>query len=65
KDLLKRHVHHTGSLVAEKLLASWKTLPPKFVKVTPKDYKRVMEAISMARQTGMPEEKAVMEAAHG
>jgi glutamate synthase (ferredoxin) len=65
KDLLKRHAHHTGSTVAEKLLANWKTMQAKFVKVTPKDYKRVLEAISKARQSGTPEDKAVMEAAHG
>ncbi len=65
KDMLRRHAHHTGSLVAEDILAHWKTLQPKFFKVTPKDYKRVLAAISKARQTGIPEEKAVMEAAHG
>ena len=65
KDLLKRHAHLTASLVAEDILAHWKNLQPKFFKVTPKDYKRVLAAISKARQTGIPEEKAVMEAAHG
>jgi glutamate synthase (ferredoxin) len=65
KDMLKRHAHLTGSTVAEKILANWKAMHAEFVKVTPKDYKRVLEAISMARQTGMPEEQAVMEAAHG
>jgi len=65
KDLLKRHAHHTGSTVASMLLANWKAMQTKFVKVTPKDYKRVLEAISKARQSGIPEDKAVMEAAHG
>ena len=37
----------------------------KFVKVMPKDYKRVLLAIKKARETGMPEDEAVMEAAHG
>jgi glutamate synthase domain-containing protein 2/glutamate synthase domain-containing protein 1/glutamate synthase domain-containing protein 3 len=65
KDLLKRHVHYTGSTVAQNILAQWKSMQAKFVKVTPKDYKRVLAAISKARETGMPEEQAVMEAAHG
>ncbi|OGI48241.1 MAG: glutamate synthase subunit alpha [Candidatus Muproteobacteria bacterium RIFCSPHIGHO2_12_FULL_60_33] len=65
KDLLKRHVHHTGSTVAKKILANWKAMQAKFVKVTPKDYKRVLAAISKARQIGISEEQAVMEAAHG
>ncbi len=65
KDLLKRHAHYTGSTVAEKILAGWKAQQAKFVKVTPKDYKRVLAAISKARQNGISEEQAVMEAAHG
>jgi glutamate synthase (ferredoxin) len=65
KELLKRHAHYTGSTVAEKILANWKAQQAKFVKVTPKDYKRVLAAISKARQNGISEEQAVMEAAHG
>jgi hypothetical protein len=35
------------------------------VKIMPRDYKRVLAAIAKAQQAGIPEEKAVMEAAHG
>src|SRR3989344_2304711 len=63
KELLKRHAHYTGSTVAEKILANWRTQQAKFVKITPKDYKRVLAAISKARQNGISEEQAVMEAA--
>jgi glutamate synthase (ferredoxin) len=65
KDMLKRHVRYTSSTVAQKLLDNWKATQTKFVKVVPKDYKRVLIAIAKARETGIPEEKAVMEAAHG
>jgi glutamate synthase (NADPH) large chain len=65
KELLKRHVHYTSSTVAQKLLANWNATQQKFVKVIPKDYKRVLAAITKARQTGVPEDQAVMEAAHG
>jgi glutamate synthase (NADPH/NADH) large chain len=64
-EMLKRHVKYTNSTVAQKLLANWAAAQQKFVKVIPKDYKRVLVAIVKARQTGMPEEQAVMEAAHG
>ena len=37
----------------------------QFVKVMPIDYKRVLEAIKRARETGQPEDEAIMEAAHG
>jgi len=65
KEMLKRHAHYTGSTVAQNILAQWKVMQAKFMKVTPKDYKRVLAAISKARETGIPEEQAVMEAAHG
>jgi glutamate synthase (NADPH) large chain len=65
RDLLKRHVRYTNSTLAQKLIDRWKASQTKFVKVIPKDYKRVLAAITKARQDGVPEDQAVMEAAHG
>ncbi len=65
KEMLKRHVRYTSSVVAQTLLDRWKASQSKFIKVIPKDYKRVLAAITKARQAGIPEDKAVMEAAHG
>jgi len=65
KDLLNRHVGYTQSTVAQRILDNWKDYAGKFVKVMPKDYKRVLQAIERARETGIPEDEAVMEAAHG
>ncbi|MEJ2071348.1 MAG: hypothetical protein P8X58_13255, partial [Syntrophobacterales bacterium] len=65
RDLLTRHVYYTQSTVAQRILADWKRYERRFVKVMPKDYKRVLEAIERARETGIPEDEAVMEAAHG
>ncbi|MFQ5829642.1 MAG: glutamate synthase large subunit [Candidatus Methylomirabilia bacterium] len=65
KELLRRHVRYTQSTVAERVLAGWETIQPKFVKVTPRDYKRALNAIKRARQEGVAWEKAVMEGAHG
>ena len=65
KEMLKRHQQLTGSRVAEHVLVNWKTLQGRFVKVMPHDYKRVLTAIKKARQAGVPEDQAVMEAAHG
>jgi glutamate synthase (ferredoxin) len=65
KDLLGRHQKYTGSTVARKVLANWHTLQAKFARVMPKDYKRVLAAIDKARKTGVSEDVAVMEAAHG
>jgi glutamate synthase (NADPH/NADH) large chain len=52
RDLIARHVAATRSHYAAKILADWTTLQPKFVKVMPKDYKRVLAAEAHARQEG-------------
>ena len=65
QQLLQRHTQYTNSAVAARLLADWATAQKKFVKIVPKDYKRILAAIDKARTSGMSEEQAVMEAAHG
>ncbi len=65
REHLKRHHKTTGSTVALRLLTNWRSAQPAFVKVMPRDYKRVLAAMERARRTGIPEEQAVMEAAHG
>ncbi len=40
--LIKEHVARTGSLVGRNLLASWERARDRFVKVMPRDYKRVL-----------------------
>jgi glutamate synthase (ferredoxin) len=65
KELLRRHARYTGSTVAQRILDDWKATQAKFIKVMPKDYKHVLTVIRQARQSGIPEEQAVMEAVHG
>jgi glutamate synthase (ferredoxin) len=52
RDLIVRHVSHTGSPYAAGILDRWVELQAKFVKVTPKDFKRVLLAESRARAEG-------------
>ena len=47
------------------MLEDWETSLGKFVKVMPRDYKRVLEAAKDAEARGLPVTEAVMEAAHG
>ena len=47
--LLARHVDYTDSAVAAKLVAAWATARALFVKVIPRDYKRVLVAEAKAR----------------
>ena len=42
KDLLSRHIRYTQSPVAARLLVSWEATQQQFVKVMPRDYKRVL-----------------------
>ncbi|MBD3648595.1 MAG: glutamate synthase subunit alpha, partial [Pseudomonadales bacterium] len=42
RTLIENHQKYTGSTVAESILADWKNQLPKFVKVMPTDYKRVL-----------------------
>ncbi len=63
--MLARHVEYTGSTVAENILDNWSRRQHHFVKVMPKDYKRVLAAIKKAKVEGTSVDEAVMEAAHG
>ena len=43
KSLITEHQKLTGSSLAEQILANWAEMLPKFVKVYPTDYRRVLE----------------------
>jgi glutamate synthase (ferredoxin) len=43
RSLLQRHLQHTGSPVAKRILERWDSCRPSFVKVMPHDYKRALE----------------------
>ena len=47
KGLVERHLQFTQSSVAKRVLDSWESILPKFVKVMPTDYKRVLEELKM------------------
>jgi len=65
KAILQAHQIATGSTVAQRLLADWPVAARGFVKVMPREYRRVLEAIERARASGVPEDVAVMEAVNG
>jgi glutamate synthase (ferredoxin) len=62
KIMVERHAQYTHSQVAERLLSSWNAMLSKFVKVLPKDYKRVLEAEKRVRAQGLSGDEAVMAA---
>jgi len=63
ETIVTRHRDETGSEVAARLLADWQS--QSWIKIFPKDYKRVLAAIQRAEQEGLDVDKVVMEAAHG
>ena len=58
--MIHTHAELTGSLLAYRILANWDETLPRFVKVMPKDYKRMLEAIEEVEATGLSGEEAVM-----
>ncbi|CAM4510025.1 glutamate synthase large subunit [Paenibacillus typhae] len=60
--LISRHAELTGSAAAGRILDSWEASLPKFVRVIPKDYKRMLEQIRKVEQTGLTGEAALMAA---
>jgi glutamate synthase (ferredoxin) len=50
KDLLSKHVQYTKSSVAENILDNWSAYQEKFVKVMPRDYKKVLNAIKRGKE---------------
>jgi glutamate synthase (NADPH) large chain len=65
KDRVMMHRDETGSAVAETILSDWVIRSEQFVKVMPKDYRRVLEATEKAVAEGKSVDQAVMEASHG
>jgi glutamate synthase (NADPH) large chain len=52
RELIRRHIDATGSSYASRILDAWMDVRPRFVKVTPKDFKRVLLAEARARAEG-------------
>jgi glutamate synthase (NADPH) large chain len=65
RDVVSRHGVETDSAVAARLLDNWQVELLEFVKVIPRDYRRIMEATRLAEAEGRSVDEAVMEAAHG
>jgi len=62
KLLIHRHADYTKSERARAILANWVQMVPKFVKVLPNDYKRMLGCIKKAHDQGLTGEEAIMNA---
>ncbi len=63
--MVRRHLAETSSARAEALVGSWWFEAKRFVKVMPKDYRRVLEATRLAEEHGESVDEAIMAAARG
>jgi glutamate synthase (ferredoxin) len=62
RAIIQRHVDYTKSARGQQVLADFDTFVPKFVKVLPKDYKRMLACIEKAEAQGLTGDEAVMAA---
>jgi glutamate synthase (ferredoxin) len=62
RGMVDRHARYTNSERAQNILKLWDDMVPKFVKVLPKDYKRMLECIDRAQKSGLTGDEAVMRA---
>jgi glutamate synthase domain-containing protein 2/glutamate synthase domain-containing protein 1/glutamate synthase domain-containing protein 3 len=62
EEMLKRHAIYTRSARAWRLLALWQETAAKFIKVMPRDYRRVLEELQRAEAIGLVGDDALMAA---
>jgi glutamate synthase (ferredoxin) len=59
KQLIQNHADYTQSAKAKQVLAQWEAMLPKFVRVIPRDYKRVLAALREALAAGLSGDEAM------
>ena len=62
RTLIENHVRETGSPLGRRILDRFEEYLPKFKKIIPRDYKRMITTIGQMEEKGMSHEKATMEA---
>jgi glutamate synthase (ferredoxin) len=62
RAMIEKHLAYTRSIRAQEILEGWDTFRPKFVKVMPKDYKRMLASIERAKAQGLTGDEAIMAA---
>ncbi len=62
RTMLIQHLEQTDSSAALDVLAKWEQMIPKFVKVVPTDYQRMLDKINFHKLQGLTDESAAMQA---
>ena len=62
RAMIEAHVAHTGSEKGKRVLENFREYLPKFKKIIPGDYKRMIQLSSQFEEQGMSREEAQIEA---
>lgn len=62
KEMIINHFNYTQSTSAANVLKDWDQIVGKFVKVIPRDYKRMMESIQGQKESGLSDDQVIMKA---
>jgi glutamate synthase (ferredoxin) len=62
RAMIDRHVRYTDSTRGRYVLDRWHEMVKRFIKVMPRDYKRMLACISRAHEQGLTGEEAIMRA---
>ena len=62
RAMVEKHLAYTKSLRARHVLEAWEQMLPRFVKVIPKDYKRMLACIQRVHEQGLTGDEAIMAA---
>ena len=62
KDMIQEHVAYTNSQTGKEILDNFKEYLPKFKKIIPEDYEKMMTTILQMEEKGFSAEQAKIEA---
>ncbi|MDD2762911.1 MAG: glutamate synthase large subunit [Opitutaceae bacterium] len=60
RGMIEKHLAYTNSLRAQQVLEAWEQMLPRFMKIMPKDYQRMLACIQRAHEQGLTGDEAVM-----
>jgi glutamate synthase (ferredoxin) len=59
RRMIQQHSSYTKSERARQILGQWEQMAARFVKVMPKDYKRALDSLKKAAESGLSGDEAV------
>jgi glutamate synthase (ferredoxin) len=62
EQLIRRHAEYTRSKLGWRVLALWEEMVPRFVKVMPRDYQKILLSLKKIQAQGLEGEEAMMAA---